>query len=625
MKKLNFKLLLCIAIPFIGSRSLAQEEPNSNSNETIEVSSDLFSKIKDWQQVWSDQKIPLDDYLARIKNDEELEKIDQIIKRLKNQEKKSDCNCITVTVNSSHDIAPASGGEYYPPENQGGLTTWARKDVNGAATNQALSLNSFDGNTDYEYSNEINANSGTSTAYSRMSFNYLCTNGALLPLDCGCDKTIYLKTGYYGKGSVDTKLKGILNNRKAQGVVEDATVLFKIDQYQANADVSVLKAGTLQVYRSQHEIWNPQAWINYGTLAASVTGAVVAVVGGAPIPPLGNIATQIATAANTPVTLQLGSEDSDGVAEKDFAVQYDGGHLLKPNHIVTLQMISRGYIFAKGKRKYKVYNKRFSDYFMSAVIPFNNANPECCIEKYAKWVSASMGVIGNYALRNSVGSHVTLWNPWSNLSDSDGDGNININQPIGFGVNNKQCITCGDPISGLSVNAGNLNLNSTTTRPVHFSWQDQMFVDIYTVYVYNENGLLVTTQDTTSNSTIINLPPGNYTFKVRAKCKNGNIVFSNLFDFNVPKLFMIAEEHLAKNKVLVYPNPTDGIINIEKVDDKISIKSLKILDLNNIEIFTVQLEESNLQKVDLSSLTKGVYIVEIDTNNGVLLDKIVKN
>lgn len=628
---------ICLAILLISTgMTYAQEEHLKEENsvtpkESIEVSSELFNQIIAWQKSGSKQKIPLDQYLKQTTTKQEDNvKTDQIIAMLKTTTAKGgECNCLTVTVNSSHDLAPASGGEYYPPESQGGLTTWARKDINGSATDQQLSLNSLDGNNSYEYQDEIASDSGSSNAYSRMSFNYLCTNGVLLPENCGCNKTVYLKTGYYGKGSVDTKIEGILNHRKAQGRVEDGAVVFAIDQYQTQAQVTVLKAGTLQVYRSQHEAWNPEAWMNYAKLAASVTTAILGEVDGAT---LGDLASQIATVANTPVTLQLGTEDSDGLAEKSFAVQYDGGLVLKPNHILTVQMISRGYIYGNGNRKFKVFSKRYSDYYMSAVLPFNNSNPECCTEKYAKWVSATMGAIGSTALQNSIGSHVTLWNPWSNLTDSDGDGNININTPIGFGTQIKECLICGDPITGLSVTANSI-VPGANLRPAKFSWNGQMLVQTYTVYVYNQNGTLIHTVNTADTFLTINLAPGNYSFKVKATCKNGNTVTSSLFPFIVKEVFIRDNPSpfdpgknsisADTNEVTLYPNPNNGkfIINLSSVKtDKIVIYDMLGRIIKEVKV----LKGTDKVDIDLSGYPKGIYSVNILSGDQVISKKMIK-
>lgn len=635
MKKNNLfiPLLFFFCTLFFSSKVVSQEVREINS---IEISERLFNTIKLWQNEGENQRVPLDRYLASQIN-ERNDTVNVIINTLRESlsKKSTNCGCITLSVNSSFDMAPASGGVYYPYEDQGGLTTWARTNVNGASSVQRLYLNSMDGTTDYEYSNIIDNQTGSSGAHARMSFNYLCTNGTLLPENCGCNKTIYIKSGYYGFGSVYTEVGGISNNRFARGSVDDASVLLKIDQYQSNVDLTVLKAGSMLVSRWQHEQWNPAAWTNYLNLAANVTGVVVAVVGGAPLPPLGNIANQIAVAANTPVINQLGSNDTNGTAQQSFAVNYDGGVTLIPNHIVTIQMVSSTRVFAKGNKKYRSHVNRTSDYYISAVLPFNDSKPECCMEKYAKWISGSsegysVQAYGTAGLRSGIGSHVTLWNPWNNLSDANGDGNIDINTAIGFGTNVKQCVVCGlDPLTGLSVRATGLNF-ATNTRPAVFTWNGQMNVSSYQLLIYNASGVLIHTITTSNPFATVNLAPGNYSFKVKAICSNGTSTLSSSVFFTVASLYaepdkdVLAGKNSALKGINLYPNPAKNSVVLSTNEDE-NIESYIIYDGYGFVVKKEQnRSQSNSLEANIEDLKVGIYLIEVTTDKGSYREKLIK-
>jgi len=75
----------------------------------------------------------------------------------------------------------------------------------------------------------------------------------------------------------------------------------------------------------------------------------------------------------------------------------------------------------------------------------------------------------------------------------------------------------------------------------------------------------------------------------------------------------------SKEDVLIYPNPTNGIVKI-KVDDQL-IRSVKVYDLTGKEL----LVRINSDTIDFSGLNKGVYIIRINTNDNVYLTKVVKN
>ena len=71
----------------------------------------------------------------------------------------------------------------------------------------------------------------------------------------------------------------------------------------------------------------------------------------------------------------------------------------------------------------------------------------------------------------------------------------------------------------------------------------------------------------------------------------------------------------------IYPNPTNGLINIEFADNE--IQQIKISDLTGKTI----IEKTNIQQnetIDLSSFASGIYIIKIRKNNEIFTTKIVK-
>ena len=78
------------------------------------------------------------------------------------------------------------------------------------------------------------------------------------------------------------------------------------------------------------------------------------------------------------------------------------------------------------------------------------------------------------------------------------------------------------------------------------------------------------------------------------------------------------------NNFNVYPNPASNKVTIEinnSKDEKISI-SLK--DILGKEVFVKQLETINAKQViDVSNLVKGVYLLEITTQNGRVVKQLL--
>ena len=74
--------------------------------------------------------------------------------------------------------------------------------------------------------------------------------------------------------------------------------------------------------------------------------------------------------------------------------------------------------------------------------------------------------------------------------------------------------------------------------------------------------------------------------------------------------------------IKLYPNPTNTFINIELPKNiNVLINELKISDILGKEIFY---KKENKNKIDVSALAKGIYIVSIKTNYGSWNGKFVK-
>ena len=73
-----------------------------------------------------------------------------------------------------------------------------------------------------------------------------------------------------------------------------------------------------------------------------------------------------------------------------------------------------------------------------------------------------------------------------------------------------------------------------------------------------------------------------------------------------------------------YPNPSTDYINITLPDlDEAKTNSLSIIDNNGRVISVVQLTSSN-QKIELSSLQSGVYVLEVQLGVDRILKRIIK-
>ena len=93
-------------------------------------------------------------------------------------------------------------------------------------------------------------------------------------------------------------------------------------------------------------------------------------------------------------------------------------------------------------------------------------------------------------------------------------------------------------------------------------------------------------------------------------------------------------ERIAENKFLIYPNPTNGMINVQCL--MINVQNIEIFDVFGRKVFeqkaesakaeASQISQSQIshQAVDLSNAPTGIYFIRITTENGIINTKIIK-
>ena len=80
------------------------------------------------------------------------------------------------------------------------------------------------------------------------------------------------------------------------------------------------------------------------------------------------------------------------------------------------------------------------------------------------------------------------------------------------------------------------------------------------------------------------------------------------------------------NDLEVYPNPSKDIFNISFVSEDVQKLEVRVLNMVGEVVYTESLEQfvgEYTKSINMSKYTKGVYFLEITTNNGVVNKKIV--
>ncbi len=81
------------------------------------------------------------------------------------------------------------------------------------------------------------------------------------------------------------------------------------------------------------------------------------------------------------------------------------------------------------------------------------------------------------------------------------------------------------------------------------------------------------------------------------------------------------EETLLKNAITVYPNPANNYIKIN-YPLTVKINRTAIYDVNGKEIISGESDKNTI--IDVSSLSSGLYFIQIEIRNTILIKRFVK-
>ncbi len=210
----------------------------------------------------------------------------------------------------------------------------------------------------------------------------------------------------------------------------------------------------------------------------------------------------------------------------------------------------------------------------------------------------------NYELKMKTLCEGTLASDWSAVVD--------FNTTTSF---------CDRPISSTTTNI--------TATEATISWSDQLDDDKYKIN-YRQQGIPNWISTTTNNTNFLltNLEAGTkYFYKVKTKCPSGLWTnwSSKQFFFTasaIPGILHNREINENDTKgVLLYPNPTSNILNID-FNDTI-VEQIRLTDINGQVIKEIATFTTDF--IDVSMLQNGIYFINVITNEQqVITKKFVK-
>jgi hypothetical protein len=103
----------------------------------------------------------------------------------------------------------------------------------------------------------------------------------------------------------------------------------------------------------------------------------------------------------------------------------------------------------------------------------------------------------------------------------------------------------------------------------------------------------------------------------------------HIFDLNsyleeyFTTLPLTVPENEIKNNIVIYPNPSAGLLRIESFEEFSDKATLEIYDYFGKRVYLIYIKSSKYQEIDLSHLPKGIYFLRINNNNRYFYQKVV--
>ena len=165
----------------------------------------------------------------------------------------------------------------------------------------------------------------------------------------------------------------------------------------------------------------------------------------------------------------------------------------------------------------------------------------------------------------------------------------------------------------------NVTASNITNNSADISWTQQGDVTSWDVNYKVAGATAWNSATTTTNPYTLSGLSDNTTYEVQviAHCTNG--VTSD--PSATITLTTVGINDYELNNVVVYPNPTTGMIQIQNTESR--IQDVEVYDAYG-KLLNVVTVNDNATALDLSGYAAGTYFVKIMTENGVVTKRVVK-
>ena len=94
-------------------------------------------------------------------------------------------------------------------------------------------------------------------------------------------------------------------------------------------------------------------------------------------------------------------------------------------------------------------------------------------------------------------------------------------------------------------------------------------------------------------------------------------------DFKVTTTSVASTQSFFANNFSIYPNPTNNVLNLS-VKNGLAINEISIVDINGRTVKSINNAFDSEMEINVSDLTSGVYMLNVNTDEGIATSKFVK-
>lgn len=130
-----------------------------------------------------------------------------------------------------------------------------------------------------------------------------------------------------------------------------------------------------------------------------------------------------------------------------------------------------------------------------------------------------------------------------------------------------------------------------------------------------------TLNDSLIGNTII-FDAGNFYLAGHYDGSEVNAVGSRFLIINADSVFSVAE-NFNNLKIVIYPNPAKDKITITNNSDLIQTETINIFQISGQKVMQKDFQNQKLIQIDVSMMPKGIYLMKIQTMEGMAVKKLV--